>query len=226
MKGLRKIYYTTISLITLMGADASNAQKKEQREQPAQEAPKDISQSAINQAGELGEDLFDMAKEKKWEKAVETLATIQKAVDSLATQEKDIIKLKKAIKDLDKAIRAKNQQETMMKANLITLITLNLSDRTKIKIPADIVKLDYYGRELEIWVPAKNKSKVKKTVSGLVKTWDKIRPSVKDHGGEDVSLRFDELILKIKEAKSAKEYNDVTNAILDEVDNLEKVFEK
>ncbi len=63
-------------------------------------------------------------------------------------------------------------------------------------------------------------------MSGLVKTWDKIRPSVKDHGGEDVSLRFDELILKLNEAKSEEEYDNVTKGILDEVDNLEKVFEK
>ena len=71
----------------------------------------------------------------------------------------------------------------MQEANQITLIAANLTEPFHPQVPVDIMRLDYDGRELELWSAVKNEAKLKEAADALKKTWDKARPSEKKHGG-------------------------------------------
>ena len=204
-------------LILTLGAVASRA---------AENDPKAV----IAEVGELGENIYDFAKDKDWKQVAEKITSLKKEAESLRSQLKAAKEAKeqlgKCIAALEKAIPAKDRQATMQQANQITLIAADLSEPFHPQIPVDIVRLDYFGRELEICSEAKDEAKLKKTAEALSKTWDKVRPSVKDHGGTAEAKTFDALVEKLKEAKTPAQFGKIATPILDEVDNLEKVFTK
>ena len=53
-----------------------------------------------------------------------------------------------------------------------------------------------------------------------------MRPQVESHGGSAQAQKFDNLVAQVQAAKSDNEYGLLATAVLDQVDNLEKVFNK
>ena len=189
-------------------------------------ADAETPKAVIAEVGELGENIYDLAKDKDWTAVAGKLTSLKKEAESLQSQVKEAKEAKeqlsKSIAALERAVGAKDQHVTMQEANQITLIAANLTEPFHPQVPADITRLDYYGRELEIWSAVKNEAKLKEAADALQKTWDKVRPSVKQHGGTAEAKTFDGLMLKLKAAKSPKQYESIATPILDEVDNLEK----
>ena len=88
--------------------------------------------------------------------------SLKKEAESLKSQAKEAKKpLSKSIAALEKAVGAKDRQVTMQEANQITLIAADLSEPFHPQVPVDIARLDYYGRELELWSAVKNEAKLK-----------------------------------------------------------------
>ena len=180
--------------------------------------------------GELGENIYDFAKDQRWTKAADKLPSLKKEGKSLrsiirgSTQVSD--ELDNTIAALETSIGQKDRQATMLDANRVTLIAANLAEPFHPKIPSDITRLDYYGRELETWSAAKNAEKLKQAADGLEKTWGRVRPAITEHGGATQAKAFDDLVAKLKMAQSPMHYGQLATPILDEVDNLETVFAK
>ena len=187
-----------------------------------------LPEAVIAEVGEVGENIYDLAKDKDWAKIGEKLTSLKKEAELLNSQVKEAKEAKKqlakSIEVLEKAVGVKDQQVTMQEANQITLIAANLTEPLHPQIPVDIARLDCYGRELELWSAAKNEAKLMETADALKKTWDKVRPSIMEHGGDAEAKAFDGLMLQLNAAKSPEQYKNVAAPILDEVDNLEKVF--
>jgi hypothetical protein len=181
---------------------------------------------SLSKVGESGEAVYDVAKVSDWTKATAHLTSLKAEAQQLRTQTKglDTVQLDKNIAALDKAIPIKNRQATMREANQVTLIAAKLTRQFEPKVPVEITLLDYYGRELEIWSEAGNTAKLKVTTSDLRQTWDTVRPLVQNHGGNTQAQKFNTLVARAESAKSPSEYGRLTSALLDEVDNLEKVF--
>jgi hypothetical protein len=111
----------------------------------------------------------------------------------------------------------------MRHANQITRFAALRGSEFHPKVPTEVVLLDYYGRELQVWSMAKDLGKLQTTRSDMEQTWHEVRPSVVEHGGQVTATNFDGLLKKL-EAKTPDEYMSESGAILDEVDKLEKVF--
>jgi multidrug efflux pump subunit AcrA (membrane-fusion protein) len=94
------------------------------------------------------------------------------------------------------------------------------------KMPADVVRLDYYGRELEIWAARNDLGRITTTRDALRRTWHAVKPNVISHGGAAAAARTDSLVARLDSAKTAKDYAQVATPFLDVVDELEKPFEK
>jgi hypothetical protein len=189
----------------------------------------DAAKAVIAEVGELGENLYDLAKAKNWTGVAEKLTALKKAAKSLRAQVKEAKEAKqlaKSVTALDKAAAAQDRQVLMQEANQVTLLAVALSEPFRPQIPVDVTRLDFYGRELEIWSAAKDEKKLKEAADAMRKTWSKVRPSVSAKGGTAEAKTFDELMLKLKAAKTPEQYSSVATPILNEVDNLEKVFTK
>lgn len=91
-------------------------------------------------------------------------------------------------------------------------------------MPVDVTVLDYHGRELEIWAAARDEAKLRSIVEGLSKTWRRLRPQVVARGGAGVAARFDVLVRSAESVSGVDAFARLAAPILDEVDNLERVF--
>jgi hypothetical protein len=180
--------------------------------------------------GEFGENIYDLAKAKEWTKVEGKLKELKDAAKKLASDLKGSEaahqRLAATLKSLGTAVAAKDEQATKRGANQVTLIAADLMEPFNPPIPPTVTRLDYYGRELEIGVEAKDAAALKATGDAMRKAWDKLQPAVKAKGGNAEAKKFNDLMAQVAAARAVADYARVTQPILDEVDNLEKVFTK
>ena len=72
----------------------------------------------------------------------------------------------------------------------------------------------------------KDAKKLQSAADELVAVWDKVRPEIEAKGGTAQATVFGKLVGQLKLAKAANDYGKLATPILDEVDNLEKVYKK
>jgi hypothetical protein len=180
--------------------------------------------------GEFGENIYDLAKAKEWTKVEEKLKELTGAAKKLAGELKGSEPAQKrlaaTIKALGTAVAAKDEQATKRGANQVTFIAADLMEPFKPAIPPAVTRLDYYGRELEIGVVAMDAAALKATGDAMRKAWAMLQPAVKAKGGNAEAKKFNDLMAQVAAARAVADYARVTQPILDEVDNLEKVFTK
>ncbi|MDX6406643.1 MAG: hypothetical protein QOH70_4098 [Blastocatellia bacterium] len=179
-------------------------------------------------AGEYGENIYDYAKANDWKKADVKVAALKEATKKVRAevknQSKNIDGLEADVAALDRAVTAKDRQATAVAANQITRDVAEMTTAYKVIVPVEVVLLDYYGRELEIWAEAKDASKLQATAREMRKTWNAVRPSIEAKNSA-VTKKFEGLVAQVEAAKAPADYAKVAKPVLDEVDNLEKVFE-
>lgn len=214
-----------------VSANANAPQTAASRKGDMKVPPKDSGSTppkALADAGEYGENVYDMAKANDWAKAAKKLSLLKESAASLKSEvpggSGELDRLASGIAALDKAVTSKNRQAAMREANQITLVVANLNAPYKLAVPVEVTKLDYYGRELEIWSAEKDTKKLQAIAVEMRRTWDAVRPAVESHKGTAEAKKFDDLVAKVEQAKTPDECARLATPVLDEVDNLEKVF--
>ena len=99
----------------------------------------------------------------------------------------------------------------------------NVTTAYKLSVPVEVTRLDYYGRELEVWAQAQDAYKLQVTAREMRPEWDALRPSIEAKSATEANT-FDALIARVESAKTPADYTRVATPVLDEVDNLEKLF--
>ena len=117
--------------------------------------------TSVSEVGEVGENIYDAAKAKDWTQATAKLNSLMDAAkrldkDSRINENPNEDQLDTAIAALNKSVSAKDQLATMREANRVTLLATNLSKPFHPSVPVQVNLLDYYGRQLEIGVMAKD----------------------------------------------------------------------
>lgn len=179
---------------------------------------------AVADVGTHGEDLYDHVKATDWTKAKVSLDSLDVAAKALSPAEAS--QLASVLDTLHKAVAAHQRATALEAANQVTFVGAKLTEAYHPKMPADIVRLDYYGRELEIWAARKDMTKLAATSDALRKTWESVKGTVVSAGGAGAAATTDSLVAKLGAAKSAADYAKLATPILDVVDLLEKPFEK
>ncbi len=192
---------------------------------PAVNSPPEKVPVPFLDAGEYGENIYDLAKAKNWTKAAEKLHELKQSQTQLATANIKSGELDAVIAALDKDVTAKDKTATLRDANQVTFVVADLTAKYNPPVPIEVIKLDYYGRELEIWSIEKDEAKLKSTSTALSQTWNAVKPKVEAKGGTKEVQNFEALVAKVVAANNVSDYAKVATPILDEVDNLEKVFE-
>jgi hypothetical protein len=183
--------------------------------------------ASLMNAGEYAENIYDYAKANDWKQADARMGLLKAAVEKVrtdASNQKAAGEIYPNVAALDRAVTAKDRQGAMLAANQITRNVAEVTEEYKLIVPVEVVLLDYYGRELEIWAEAKDTSKLQATAREIRKTWDAVRPSI-EAKKPAVSKKFESLVAQVEAAKAPADYAKVAKPVLDEVDNLEKVFE-
>jgi hypothetical protein len=183
--------------------------------------------TSLANAGEYGENIYDYAKANDWKNAGVKLAALKDAAGKVRTEVKNksaaVDRLDGQVAALDRAVAAKDRQATMREANQVTLDVANMTAAYKLSVPVDVVKLDYYGRELEVWAQAQDPTKLQATAADMRRTWDSLRPSIQAHSATEAK-KFETLVAQVESAKTSADYARAAAPVLNEVDNLEKLF--
>jgi hypothetical protein len=183
--------------------------------------------ASLANAGEYGENVYDYAKANDWKNADVKLAALKLSVKQARADVKNnsaaIDHLDENVAALDRAVTAKDTQATMREANQVTLDVANMTTAYKLSVPVGVTRLDYYGRELEVWAQAKDENKLKATARETRREWDALRPSIEAKSATEAK-RFDALVAQVEGARMPADYARVATPVLDEVDNLEKLF--
>jgi len=181
---------------------------------------------ALSNAGEYGENIYDYAKANDWKNADVKLAALQNAVKQVRTEVKHqaaVDRLDTSVAAVERALTAKDRQAAMRGANQLTLDVADMTTAYKLSVPVAVTKLDYYGRELEVWAQAQDANKLQTTTRELRRTWDSLRPTIEAHSATEAK-KFDALVAQVEAAKKPADYLHVATLELNEVDNLEKLF--
>lgn len=211
------------------GGDSATAISKSAANAELTERAADSMQSvgvpaAVADVGTHGEDLYDEAKAGNWAKASVIMDSLDRSASQLTANERR--ELSGALDTVRKAVSAHDRQLAVEAANRVTFVGAHLTEAYHPKMPADVVRLDYYGRELEIWAARNDLGKLASTRADLQRTWDAVKPDVISHGGAPAAARTDSLVARLASAKTAKDYARLATPFLDVVDELEKPFEK
>src|SRR5882762_6567275 len=184
--------------------------------------------TSLSNAGEYGENVYDYAKANDWKNADVKLAALKDAVKKVRTDVKNqsaaVDRLDTDAAAVDRAVTAKDRQAAMQEANQVTLDVANMTTAYKLSVPIEVTELDYYGRELEVWAQVKDATKLQTTAHEMRRTWDSLRPTIAAKSATEAK-KFDALVAQVDAAKTPADYTRVATPVLDEVDNLEKLFQ-
>jgi hypothetical protein len=185
----------------------------------------DSTASAVVVAvGTHGEDLYDQVKLGDWTKAKATMDSLDASARALKGNEN--AQIAGVLDTLRGAISGHKRDAALEGSNRVTFVAAALSEPYHPKTPADVVRLDYYGRELEIWAAQKNAKKLAETSADLRRTWEAVKPTVVSAGGAKAAATTDALVIRLAAAKSPADYGKLATPFLDVVEELEKPFEK
>jgi uncharacterized protein YcbX len=183
--------------------------------------------TSLTNAGEYGENVYDYAKANDWKNADVKLAALKGAIKKVRTDVKDqstaVDRLDANVAALDRAVTAKDRQAAMREANQVTFDAADMTAAYKLSVPVEVTKLDYYGRELEVWAQAQDANKLQATTGEMRRTWDSLRPTIEAHNKTEAK-KFEALVAQVESAKTSADYARVATPVLNEVDNLEKLF--
>jgi hypothetical protein len=222
----------SVFLVTLHGA--CGVKKGGEKSVSAPDPPKPTTPptdekpvpAELMNAGELGENIYDAAKTSDWKTAEERLVELNAAAGKMADSGISSQRFEETLKRLGEAARGKQARETLIESNLITLEIAQISSNYNTPVPVAVTKLDFYGRELEIWSAANDDKRLKDTAALIRETWNAVRPEVEKAGGAKEANDFESLVANLERAKNAEDFGKSATPILDEVDNLENVFSR
>ncbi len=225
------------ALIVMAGLSACsipsrNASNPDRTESTAMNSP--LSKTAVERvptslsnAGEFGENIYDYVKGNDWKNADAKLAALRDASKNVRSDIKDqsaaVDRFDANVMALERAVIAKDRQAAMREANQVTFDVANMTTAYRLSVPVEVAKLDYYGRELEVWAQARDATKLQATARQMGKTWNSLRPSVAAYDATEAK-KFDALVAQVKSAKTPADYARVATPVLDEVDKLEGLF--
>ncbi len=184
---------------------------------------------ALADAGEYGENLYDYAKVNDWTHAEARLVALRTAVGRVRSEAGisgvATDRLAPIVAALNHSVARKQRLMTMREANQVTLDVADLTAAYKVSVPVEVTRLDYYGRELEIWAEVGTMARLKATAAGMRHQWDTVRSRVEGKNRAEAE-KFEALVARVERARTAKEYSLLASRVLEEVDHLESVFQR
>lgn len=183
---------------------------------------------------EQTEDIIDFVPSGDWSKVNADISTIdqawttyqQHAVQDDATQAIQASFLE-ALSRLKSASIAQDAIGTMQAANDLSATIMDMFDRYHPVIPTDIGRLDVLERQIILDVEEQDFTAAGDTLAKITLVWERVKPSVMAHKGDEVAAQFDESLAIQAEALKAKEVTALINEArkgLEIVDALEKVY--
>ncbi|MHB1687066.1 MAG: hypothetical protein ACYCVH_06815 [Ignavibacteriaceae bacterium] len=189
---------------------------------------------AIYNTGEAAEDLVDYAQSANWSKVKLKIDEINKLYNSYRSE---VIHNKLSLQLLDfysyyverlnNGLSLKHGDQIAFAANQITGIGVDFENHFNHKIPPEVSRLDYLGRELLLEGRDNNSIAVNRRLGDIDETWAGLKSVIISKHGFKQAMEFELLVSKIKSLKNklnSDEFKQTVNKYSDQIDKLEKLF--
>jgi hypothetical protein len=196
-----------------------------ERPASAEKAAKGSVPKPLANTGEYSENVYDAAKTGDWKTADQKVGALRDSASQLtagSSQERSA--LRSDITSLEEAVSQRDARASQLQSNQVTLTVAEMSAGYSNPVPVDVTKLDYLGRDLEIWAASGDQQKLDQTSAQIQSTWQSVRPQVVANGGTAEAQNFDATVQQVQQAQSPDQYGSLAKPVLDQVDYLEKVF--
>jgi hypothetical protein len=193
-------------------------------------APADGSTSlsaALARVGEDAETIYDAVKAADWSTARRRVASVRRPAAAIVrqwTSKSEATALESALAALEAAVTARRRDVALREANRMTLITAEMARVFSPPVPLAVTRLDYLGRELEIWSQPNDPSRLEATAADIHATWQELRPALDATRDARIVGELDGLVARLRAAQPP--YRALAGELLDAVDRLEAVFKK
>lgn len=183
---------------------------------------------------EAAEDIIDFAPSGGWDKIstdVTAIANAWKAYQPQATSDgasqANQDALAAALARLQSASAAQDAAPTMQAANDLSAAVIDLFALYNPAVPADVGRLDVLERQVILDVAANNLAAAAESLSQTKAVWERVKPSIEAHDGDDVEAQFQASIATQEaalKAKNARELAAEARNGLEIVDALENLY--
>lgn len=211
---LKYILVGLFSLLLLSGCE-------DEREESKVPAP-------LADFGESAEGVYDHSALQDWTKAQVGVAEIKTGLGKLTgiVGAADLTAFTTAAADLEKTVTAKDRLAAMASANELTRLVTEASRSFGPSVPVEVSLLDYVGRDLAIKVDKTDPAQVKIAVTAVRAMWDKARPllELQKPKGVKPAADFGATVSELEKTTDLKQTGALVKRLLDQVDDLEKVF--
>lgn len=178
---------------------------------------------SIEAIGHHAEDLYDHARLQDWQNCAIDVDGLREAAALLGADE-GTHNVQSQIMPIDSAITRRDPRALMHLANDLTRQSAEMMRPYSPGVPVDVTLLDFYGREIELAAAENDLPRLQSTRESITSAWSSLRETVTKRGGEAQAVRFDSVVEKLAQARTAEEFGATATPILDEVDVLEGVF--
>jgi hypothetical protein len=180
------------------------------------------------------EDIIDFAPSGNWQKISSDVRTISDAWKTYqpeiqndgATQDM-IDSFNTALTHLQTAVSAQDKTGTMQASNDISGVVVDLFDLYHPAIPANVGRLDVLERQIVLDTASSNFTAVQEDLDKINQIWQKLKPSVLEHNGEETAKQFEaSLSLQVESLKTqhADALTQEAKNALEIVDALENLY--
>ena len=194
---------------------------------PARPAAAEV-ESPASRLGEAAEELYDDAWASTWDKAEAHRRAVHAAMDDLGPRPDSAVaaKLRGLIAELDGALARKDRIASLKASNELTRAALDLAPVETGAPPHEIGLLDVEGRALSIAAEEGDLARARVVATDIKRVWEAAKTSVVAHGGARESSRFEGTIASLDGASSAAAFAGIAKSLLDQVDLLERVYDR
>ncbi|MGC8960521.1 MAG: hypothetical protein ACP5OO_12220 [Chloroflexia bacterium] len=180
------------------------------------------------------EDIIDLAPSGNWDKINADVAAIASAWQAYlpqATQDgadqKTIDTLSSALEQLKIAIANQDAAASMQSANAISAAVVDLFEVYHPAVPADIGRLDVYGRQIVLDVQAGNWEAARNSLRAEQEVFARLKQSLSEHNGADIIHRYEASLEAQEAGLQSRDATALINAAQDAleiVDAMESLY--
>ena len=179
----------------------------------------------IDSIGAYGESLYDEVKAGRWAKAQHLTDQLTSAAKEVPNMNSTcVVELTSLVDSLRATVRAHQQHAALVQSNQVTRLAAEMTRPYTSLMPLEVLLMDYQGRELDVWSAAKDVPRLKQTTADIRRTWDALRPRIESRNHMERVRTTDAIVSRIEAAKTPAQWGAAAKPLLDEVDELEKVF--
>jgi hypothetical protein len=121
-------------------------------------------------------------------------------------------------------VARRDRAKTMDAANAITLYAIGLNDAFPSPVPAQIPRLAYLGRQIELSVAAQDHNLFSRAVTDMRQLWQELQPQLEGRGLSADQRRMTDIVVSLEVLTKLSDAEALARQERDVVSRLESAF--